>query len=197
LKNEERHLYFKHFLRRKTMKNISILTLALLVLILGFSPALADKSKNAQAPETINQTQKDNPDTKADPLGAPILLPWYSINAGGASYGTSGSLKLGYSVGQSVAGAGSSGSLNLGVGFWHGAGGCIAKAGDLTGDGNIQLVDIVALINYRFRSGPTPVPFCRGDANGDGSILLTDIVYLINRVFRSGPAPVRTGVCCL
>ena len=179
------------------MKNIIILTLALLVLILGFSTALADKSKNAQPPETINQTPKDNPDTKADPQGVSILMPWYSINAGGASYGTSGSLKLGYSVGQSVAGAGSSGSLQLGVGFWHGAGGCIAKPGDVTGDGNILLPDIIALINHVFKSGAAPNPRCRGDATGDGNLLLPDIVYLINFVFKSGLAPVRTGVCCL
>src|SRR5574341_389367 len=73
---------------------------------------------------------------------------------------------------------------------------CNAKSGDITGEGDILLNDIVALINFRFRSGPAPNPFCRGDANGDGSILLTDIVYLINLVFRSGPAPVKTGVCC-
>jgi hypothetical protein len=179
------------------MKNIIILTLALLVLILGFSTALADKSKTVPAPETINQTPKDNPDAKADPQGVSILMPWYSINAGGASYGTSGSLKLGYSVGQSVAGAGSSGSLKLGVGFWHGAGGCIAKAGDVTGDGIILLPDIIAIINFVFKAGATPNPLCRGDANGNGTVLLNDIVYLISFVFRSGPAPVRTGVCCL
>lgn len=180
------------------MKNISILTLALLVLALGFSPALADKSKNVQLPETIKQTQKDNPDTKADPQGAPLFLNWYSINAGGASYGTSGSLKLGYSVGQSVAGAGSSGSLKMGAGFWYGKGiYCTAKAGDVTGEGNILLPDIIAIINFLFRAGPTPSPLCRADANGNGTILLPDIIYLINFLFRAGPTPVKTGVCCL
>ncbi len=74
---------------------------------------------------------------------------------------------------------------------------CLAKPGDVTGDGNILLADIIALINYRFKSGPTPSPFCRGDANGDGSILLADIIYLINRVFKSGPAPLKSKECCL
>lgn len=55
------------------MKNMIILTLALSVLILGFSPAWADKSKNVQTPETINQTQKDDSETKADPK-----VPQYS-----------------------------------------------------------------------------------------------------------------------
>ena len=180
------------------MKNISILTLALLVLILGFSPALADKSKNIPAPETINQTPKDDPDTKADPQGAPLFLNWYSINAGGASYGTSGSLKLGYSVGQSVAGAGSSGSLKMGAGFWYGQGiNCIAKAGDANKDGNVLLQDIIIIVNFIFKSGPTPDPKCRGDANGDGNVLLPDIVLLVNFIFKSGPPPVKSGLCCL
>ena len=181
------------------MKHISILTLALLVLVLGFSPALAEKSKNIKTPETDIQAQKDNAETKtASPTGAPINLDWYSINSGGASYGTSGSLRLGYSIGQSVAGAGSSGSLKMGAGFWYGKGiDCTAKAGDVTGDGNILLPDIIALINHVFKSGAAPNPRCRGDATGDGNLLLPDIVYLINFVFKSGLAPVRTGVCCL
>ncbi len=181
------------------MKTIAVFILLILSLFLALTPALADKAKNVQAPQTDIQAPKDDAENKTtSPAGAPINLDWYSINSGGASYGTSGSLRLGYSVGQSVAGAGSSGSLKMGVGFWYGQGiNCIAKAGDVTGDGNILLADIIALINYRFKSGPTPSPFCRGDANGDGSILLTDIIYLINRIFKSGPLPVKTGVCCL
>ncbi|MCI0532102.1 MAG: hypothetical protein L0Y74_09175, partial [candidate division Zixibacteria bacterium] len=104
------------------MKIIIKLTLALALLILGFSPVMADKSKNVQTPDTPTQVQKGDEDTKAEPQGVPILLPWYSINSGGASYGTSGSLRLGYSIGQSVAGAGTSGTIDLGVGFWYGQG---------------------------------------------------------------------------
>jgi len=74
---------------------------------------------------------------------------------------------------------------------------CIAKAGDVTGDGAVLLPDIVAIINFLFRSGPAPTPLCRGDANGNGTVLLPDIVYLINFIFKSGPAPVKTGQCCL
>jgi len=180
------------------MKNVSILTLTLLVLILGFSPALADKPKNAQAPETINQTQNDDTDTKADPQGVPLFLNWYSINSGGASYGTSGSLRLGYSIGQSVAGAGASGSLKMGAGFWYGQGiNCIAKAGDVTGEGNVLLSDIVAIINFLFKSAPAPNPICRGDVNNTGTILLSDVIVLVNFLFKSGPAPIKTDLCCL
>lgn len=74
---------------------------------------------------------------------------------------------------------------------------CSAKAGDVTGEGSILLPDIVSLINFRFRGGPSPTPLCRGDANGNGSVLLNDIIYLVNFLFRAGPAPIKTGVCCL
>ncbi len=75
--------------------------------------------------------------------------------------------------------------------------GCLAKAGDLTGDGNRTLPDVVALINVVFRGAPAPTPVCRGRINGDGLTNLADIVYLINFIFKSGPAPVNSSVCCL
>jgi len=74
---------------------------------------------------------------------------------------------------------------------------CTHRAGDVTGDRKVLLTDIVFLINYLFRSGPTPNPFCRGDVNFDNAILLPDIVYLVNFIFRNGPQPVPYGQCCL
>jgi len=74
---------------------------------------------------------------------------------------------------------------------------CVAKPGDVTGDGNVLLPDIVAIINFLFKSAPAPNPLCRGDANGNGTVLLPDIVYLINFIFKSGPAPIKSQECCL
>ncbi|EQB62638.1 MAG: hypothetical protein RBG1_1C00001G0217 [candidate division Zixibacteria bacterium RBG-1] len=74
---------------------------------------------------------------------------------------------------------------------------CLAKPGDVTGDSAITLPDIIAIIDFVFRSQPAPNPLCRGDANGNGNVLLTDIVYLINFIFKSGPAPVKSKECCL
>ncbi len=180
------------------MKNITSFILLIFSLMLATAPALAEKSKTVAKPETDIQAPKDNSEnTAASPAGAPINLDWYTINSGGASFGTSGSLKLGYSVGQSVAGAGSSASLKMGVGFWYGAVLCVAKAGDANGDGNVLLPDVIVIVNFLFHAGATPNPVCRGDANGVGGILLSDVVYLINFIFRAGPAPVKTDGCCL
>jgi uncharacterized delta-60 repeat protein len=61
--------------------------------------------------------------------------------------------------------------------------------GDANKDGNISLSDVVCLINYLFKFGPTPEPIQSGDANCDGKVSLSDIVYLINYLFKFGPAP--------
>jgi uncharacterized delta-60 repeat protein len=61
--------------------------------------------------------------------------------------------------------------------------------GDANKDSKVSLADIVYLINYLFKFGPTPEPIQSGDANCDGKVSLGDIVYLINYLFKFGPAP--------
>jgi hypothetical protein len=61
--------------------------------------------------------------------------------------------------------------------------------GDCTGDGSVNVDDVVYLLGYLFRQGPAPDPLCRGDANCDGTADAADMVYLINYFFRYGPAP--------
>ncbi|MCK4386050.1 MAG: immune inhibitor A, partial [candidate division Zixibacteria bacterium] len=61
--------------------------------------------------------------------------------------------------------------------------------GDANGDGKVDVIDVVYLINYLFKEGPAPVPFEAGDANSDGKVNVDDIVYLINYLFGEGPPP--------
>jgi len=60
------------------------------------------------------------------------------------------------------------------------------------GDGVVDIGDVVYLINYLFKHGPTPVPFIEGDTNCDGNIDVGDVIILINYLFKGGPAP----KCC-
>jgi len=71
---------------------------------------------------------------------------------------------------------------------------CDCEPGNANGDGVINILDIVYLINYKYKSGPAPIPYaiCSGDANGDCVVNILDIVYLINYKYKSGPAP---GTC--
>ena len=61
--------------------------------------------------------------------------------------------------------------------------------GDANGDGVIDAVDIVYLINYLFNETSAPDPLEAGDANCDGKVDVVDIVYLINYLFGEGPPP--------
>lgn len=61
--------------------------------------------------------------------------------------------------------------------------------GDLTGEGDINILDIVYVINYKYKGGPAPYPFDNADVNSDGNINILDIVYLVNLKYKDGPAP--------
>jgi hypothetical protein len=62
--------------------------------------------------------------------------------------------------------------------------------GDASGDGFVNVGDVVYLVNYIFKSGPAPNPLASGDANGTCDVNVGDAVYLINYIFKSGPVPV-------
>ena len=81
--------------------------------------------------------------------------------------------------------------------------------GDMDGDGNINITDMIGLLNHLFAGGPPPVTaFCHtydpisentykypphvqnGDLDGDGLINLTDAIILVNWLFSSGVEPV-------
>jgi hypothetical protein len=60
--------------------------------------------------------------------------------------------------------------------------------GDANGNGVLNGVDVVYLVNYLKGMGPAPDPFMAGDANGNGEVNGLDVVYLIN-YFKGGPPP--------
>jgi hypothetical protein len=64
-----------------------------------------------------------------------------------------------------------------------------SACGDCTGEGDIDLADVICLIGYLYKEGPPPDPLCQGDTNGDGSRDVGDVVLLINYLFRSSFAP--------
>lgn len=64
------------------------------------------------------------------------------------------------------------------------------RAGDINGDGQVNIGDPVFLIGYVFRNGPPPAYLDMGNVNGDGQVNVGDAVYMITFLFRSGPPPV-------
>jgi hypothetical protein len=63
------------------------------------------------------------------------------------------------------------------------------RRGDANGDGSTSVSDVVFLINYLFKGGPSPVPLESGDVNCDTSVSVSDVVYLVNYLFKGGPPP--------
>lgn len=62
--------------------------------------------------------------------------------------------------------------------------------GDVNGDGELSVSDVIYLINYLFKGGPSPVGgVLVGDANCDTNVTVSDVIYLINYLFKGGPPP--------
>jgi len=64
-----------------------------------------------------------------------------------------------------------------------------ATPGDVTGDGKVDIADVVFLNNYLFINGPSPNPKEKGDVNCDGVVNIGDTLYLLNYLFIQGPPP--------
>ncbi len=60
---------------------------------------------------------------------------------------------------------------------------------DVNSDGRINILDIIFLINLKYKNGPLPNIEEYGDLNNDTSIDILDIVYLLNYIYKNGPQP--------
>jgi hypothetical protein len=64
------------------------------------------------------------------------------------------------------------------------------QRGDANFSGQINVTDVTYLVNYLFRSGPSPIPVSEaGDANCDTKVNVTDLTALVAYLFRGGSPP--------
>lgn len=61
--------------------------------------------------------------------------------------------------------------------------------GDATGDGQVDISDVVHLIAFIFSGGAAPVPLECAEVSCDGAVDISDAVYLIAYIFSGGPEP--------
>jgi len=61
--------------------------------------------------------------------------------------------------------------------------------GDVNGDELVNILDVVYLINYKYKEGPAPDPLESADVNSDELVNILDVVYLINYKYKDGPEP--------
>ena len=66
---------------------------------------------------------------------------------------------------------------------------CHNICGDVDNDGLVNILDIVYLLNYKYKEGPAPYILRLGDIDGIDPINILDIVYLINYKYKEGPNP--------
>jgi len=66
---------------------------------------------------------------------------------------------------------------------------CEFICGNASGDGIVDISDVVYLIAYIFSGGSAPSPKLAGDANCDSIVDISDVVYLIAYIFSGGQAP--------
>ncbi|MCP4704242.1 MAG: PKD domain-containing protein [candidate division Zixibacteria bacterium] len=66
----------------------------------------------------------------------------------------------------------------------------ICYSGEVDGKEGVNVLDVVLLINYKYKGGPAPSPLEAGEINGIPPINILDIVYLINFIYKDGPAPI-------
>lgn len=66
----------------------------------------------------------------------------------------------------------------------------VCVLGDVNSSGSITSSDIIALVNYVFKSGnDLACANSTGDVNCLGGVTSSDIIFLVNYVFKGGPAP--------
>ena len=66
-------------------------------------------------------------------------------------------------------------------------------AGEINGDGSVNVSDAVSLINYIFSSGDAPVDMSSADVNNDCKVNVSDAVCIISYVFGGGVTELVRG----
>ncbi len=161
------------------LKRLSFLVLGFIIAFFsGFSSEICSKSSS----------YRQSLDPYGDAEGQETLykIDWDVLDSEGGKISSNQFLLLN-SLGQPLTGESNGGEFSMGNGYWYLFQSFIA--GDINGDGIVNVSDIVYIANYLVKSGPPPKPFWVGDVNCDTWINLSDPVYLANYLFKSGPPP--------
>jgi len=113
-------------------------------------------------------------------------------SSGGTAVG-SASLTMKGTIGNIASHRGSS-AVAVQSGYWNermALGGCDCVPGDANNNGEVNILDIVYLIDYKFKGGPAPLPYaiCSADVDCNCVVNIIDIIALIDYKFKAGPAP--------
>jgi hypothetical protein len=68
---------------------------------------------------------------------------------------------------------------------------CNFLAGDVSGNGIVNISDVTFLIQYIFGGGLAPDPLEQGDTNCDTVVNISDAIALLSYIFANGPEPCK------
>ncbi|MCK4734596.1 MAG: hypothetical protein KAT65_19225 [Methanophagales archaeon] len=123
-------------------------------------------------------------------------LSWHVIGGGGGQM-DSASYAMRSTAGQ-IIGLSSSDNYQLGAGYWYSVEEYKPKkCGDVapypSGDGVVNMEDVMRLLNHVGNPGKFPVYEWSGDCKCDGGINMGDVVLLLNHVDNPDEFPLE---CC-
>ena len=187
---------------KKYIMQLLLYGLPAFLLLFGLSSGKSGKSvkvvKNESEIITVPSISLGN---KTSGASDNFRIDW-QVMPGAAGMGSSTSFGSNITMGQTSTGAGTSASYAASTGYWKVSGGsCDCVPGEADGVPPINILDIVYIINYKYKSGPAPIPYalCNADTDCDCLVNILDIVYLINYKYKLGPAPCDcatwTGIC--
>ena len=133
-------------------------------------------------------------------------IVWEVISAGGNMGGSSTNYNLSGTLGQMATGVATSTKYISYPGFWGPYGGFDCHPGDADGTLPIDILDIVHLIDYKFKEcppdagpGTCPPPIlyrvCSGDADCNCTVDILDIILMIDWKFKECPPGAGPGTC--
>ena len=59
---------------------------------------------------------------------------------------------------------------------------CVGVLGDLSGDGSVDITDLVIMVKFMFKDGPVWECRASGDFNGDGNVDISDLIAMVNKI---------------
>ncbi len=65
----------------------------------------------------------------------------------------------------------------------------VFECGDFNDDGTVNIIDIINLINYKFKNGAAPRLLDAVNTNQDAAVNILDVIVLIDYKFKAGAAP--------
>jgi len=143
------------------------------------------KPKNASGIKAALRSTPQIPATTGSRQGYLMVTDVLDSFGGGSE---SDNYRIPVNSGGQPSAIGISESSNYGVeaGYVHAI---YVKRGDASGDGVIDLGDLLHLVSYLYKGGSAPCPMEAGDINSDGVIDLGDILFIVSYLYKGGPSP--------